>query len=122
MVSLVQFERLGPTRVGSWNSFGGLSKLSYGPLWDASLKHITYKTVFLLAMASVGRVVNFRLWFLIPNTCSLSLRALVLHSVLALNSCVRTLDEPSPKTVKAHEVLAVNTLLHLLSKVDCRLL
>ena len=32
-----------------------LSKLSYEPLREASLKHLTLKTVFLLAMASAGR-------------------------------------------------------------------
>ena len=32
-----------------------LSKPPYEPLWEASLKHLTFKTVFLLAMASAGR-------------------------------------------------------------------
>ena len=32
-----------------------LSKLSYEPQREASLKHLTLKTVFLLAMASAGR-------------------------------------------------------------------
>ena len=32
-----------------------LSKTPYEPLWEASLKHLTLKTVFLLAMASVDR-------------------------------------------------------------------
>ena len=32
-----------------------LSKPTYGPLGEASLKHLTLKTVFLLAMASPGR-------------------------------------------------------------------
>ena len=32
-----------------------LSKPPYEPLLEASLKHLTYKTVFLLAMASAGR-------------------------------------------------------------------
>ena len=31
-----------------------LSKPPYKPLWEASLKHLNYKTVFLLAMASAG--------------------------------------------------------------------
>ena len=33
-----------------------LSKPSYEPLWEASNKHLTLKTVFLLAMASAGRL------------------------------------------------------------------
>ena len=32
-----------------------LSKPPYEPLWEASLKHLTLKTVFLLAVASPGR-------------------------------------------------------------------
>ena len=32
-----------------------LSKPPYEPLWEASLKHLTLKTVLLLAMASAGR-------------------------------------------------------------------
>ena len=32
-----------------------LSKPPYEPLWEASLKLLTLKTVFLLAMASLGR-------------------------------------------------------------------
>ena len=34
---------------------GALSKPPYEPLREASLKHLTLKTVFLLAMASAGR-------------------------------------------------------------------
>ena len=32
-----------------------LSKPSYVPLGEASLKHLTFKTVFFLAMSSAGR-------------------------------------------------------------------
>ena len=32
-----------------------LSKPPFEPLWKASLKHLTFKTVFLLSMASAGR-------------------------------------------------------------------
>ena len=32
------------------------SKSAYEPLWKASLKHLTYKSVFLLAIASAGRL------------------------------------------------------------------
>ena len=32
-----------------------LSKPPHEPLWEASLKHLTLKTFFLLAMASAGR-------------------------------------------------------------------
>ena len=32
-----------------------VSKPSYEPLREATLKHLTFKTVFLLAMASAGR-------------------------------------------------------------------
>ena len=32
-----------------------LNKPPYEPLWDSSLKHLTFKTLFLLAMVSAGR-------------------------------------------------------------------
>ena len=64
-----------------------IAKPPYEPLWAVSLKHLTYKTVFLSAMASAGRCSELQALVSIPNTCKSSLRALVLHSIFALNLC-----------------------------------
>ena len=64
------------------------------PLQEASLKHLTYKTVFLLAMTSAGRRSELQdllsdsryLWF--------TLRALALHSTLALSLGASLRDLP----------------------------
>ena len=44
-----------PARMGTASCPGGLIHTSYEPLLEAFLKHLTYKAVFLLAMASAER-------------------------------------------------------------------
>ena len=50
-----------------------LSRPPYEPLLEVSLKHQTYKTVLLLAVALVGRRCELGLWYFIPSTCSSNL-------------------------------------------------
>ena len=61
------------------------SKPPYEPLREASFKHLTLKTVFLLAMASAGRRRG-----LTRITYSSNRKGLVLHFTLAQSSCART--------------------------------
>ena len=63
-----------------------LSKPPYEPLWEASLKHLTFKTVFLLAMASAGRRSELQALVFARNMYSSNLKGLVLHYILAPNS------------------------------------
>ena len=59
MIASMELQRPRTTPVLSQWDLGvvleALSKSPYEPLWEASFKHLTLKTVFLLAMASAGR-------------------------------------------------------------------
>ena len=58
MISFMELERPRLTPVSEWDLgivLEALSKPPFEPLQEASLKHLTYKTVFLLAMPSTGR-------------------------------------------------------------------
>ena len=59
MIALMELQRPRVTPVLPQWALGivleALSKSPYEPLREASLKHLTLKTVFLLAMASAGR-------------------------------------------------------------------
>ena len=61
----------------------------YEPLRDASLKHLTLKTVFLLAMASAGRCSEIQA-LMFDQKYSSNRKGLVLRYILAPNSCART--------------------------------
>ena len=60
-----------------------LSKPPYKPLQEASFKHLTLKTVFLLAMASAGRRSEL-------HALRFDRKGLVLHFTLAQSSCAKT--------------------------------
>ena len=85
MISSVDLEKQRAMPVlAEWNLgvvLDDLSKPHYEPLQDASLKHITYKTVFLLAMALAGGCSEIQGLVLTPSTCSSSLMALELLSI-----------------------------------------
>ena len=59
MITSMELERLKMTPVLPQWDLGivleALSKPPYEPIWEVSLKHLTLKTIFLLAMASAGR-------------------------------------------------------------------
>ena len=67
-----------------------LSKPPYEPLREASFKHLTLKTVFLLAMASAGRRSELQVLRLTRITYCSNYKGLVSHYTLAQSSCART--------------------------------
>ena len=77
-----------------------LSEPPYEPLREASLRHLTLETVFLLSMASAGR-------------CSELKATTIVDSHVSLQN-----SKSIPEKVKAHEVRALATSLQLFNKVD----
>ena len=66
-----------------------LSKPPYEPLREASLKHLTLKTVFLLAIASEGRRSKLQALVFDPHIFSLNLRELGLPYISPQSSSGR---------------------------------
>ena len=71
-----------------------LNKPPYEPLREASFKHLTLKTAFLLAMASAGRRSELHAQSL-TTIFSSNQKGLVSHYILAQNSCARIKAESS---------------------------
>ena len=67
-----------------------LSKPPYEPLREASFKHLTLKTVFLLAIASAGRRSELHALRFTRITYSSNRKGLVSHFTLAQSTCART--------------------------------
>ena len=66
-----------------------LSKSPYEPLREASFKHLTLKTVFLLAMESAGRRSELHALRFDQNYIQFKPKGLGSPSILAQNSCAR---------------------------------
>ena len=66
-----------------------LNKPPYEPLLEASFKYLTFKTFFLLAMASAGRRSELHALGLTRTIFSSNQKGMVSHYILAQNSCAR---------------------------------
>ena len=71
-----------------------LSKAPYEPLRKASLEHLTYKIVFLLAISRQEDIESFRHWCMTPKYTAISTQvgALVSTSALSLRARTRSLS------------------------------
>ena len=87
-----------------------LSKSPYEPLGEALFKHLTLKTVFLLAMALAGRRSELQALMFDHNYIQFKPKGLVSRYILAANSCARNQTKSTIPSIFHRSLLASQSL------------